>query len=70
MNLTSLKVDRSLKDKALRDSQATLKFFKKSADTNPELIKETESIIKDLKNQIHDIEARIKELEKRAKKRK
>lgn len=69
MNLTSLKVDRTLKEKALRDSRSTLKFFKKSSDTNPELIKETESIIKELENQIKDIEAKIKDLEKRAKKK-
>lgn len=70
MNLTSLRVDLKLKEKALRDSESTLKFFKKAADTNIELIEETESIIKILKGQIKDIEDKIRELEKRAKKKK
>ena len=70
MNLKSLRVDLHLKEKALSDAKSTLKFFKKSADVNPELISETESIIHSLENQITDIEKRIKELEKRAKKKK
>lgn len=68
-NLTSMKVELFQKEKGLENSQRALKFFKKSADANVELIKETETIIRQLKQQISDLKEKIRKAESAKKKK-
>lgn len=60
MNIRSMRADLVLKQTALKDAEKTLRFFTRSKDCSPELLKEMKDTIISLRIQIADLEKMIK----------